>query len=343
MASTFRLVHETRTNTHFQRRRPLYYSDQNGFPFSSEELPHYHLEKGDSHAVFQRWAHDKRKCEESNSPAPTISLSHGTTATILQSSPIVGAWKRPLFTGKWEHTTDYEEIVINIQTETLFVDLRIPRSKPIWKWQRLGRNNGATGRIKITRNSRQILETMCDVDLRLYARQHVFGGFSVVALETAGADNMTSERGTTTSKLPVCTRHHCIDWNYIPNKPRPRPNKWYIEGYHDGTGQTCDAPAETNGFLPFHVWKEWSYATDYRGQSYYWERWERIIGDEMGRGLRLAMRKRKNGHSRSDVDGILVVVGVRIFRLFFFTSPLMACYLSSFLSSLHGALAFRVN
>eukprot|EP00573_Skeletonema_grethae_P010646 CAMPEP_0201704732 /NCGR_PEP_ID=MMETSP0578-20130828/43750_1 /ASSEMBLY_ACC=CAM_ASM_000663 /TAXON_ID=267565 /ORGANISM="Skeletonema grethea, Strain CCMP 1804" /LENGTH=235 /DNA_ID=CAMNT_0048192825 /DNA_START=72 /DNA_END=775 /DNA_ORIENTATION=- len=103
------------------------------------------------------------------------------------------------------------------------------------------------------------------------------------------------------SNLPLCTRHHCIDWNYVSGKPRPRPNKWYIEGRNTNNGKT-----------PFHTWKEWSYATDENGQCYYWEKWDRIAGDEDGRGLRLAMRRKKEVSSSSeegDNDAILVAVG----------------------------------
>lgn len=287
-----------------------YYTSSNGYPFSSDELPHHHLERGDSHAVFQQWARN-----------------NNTQSTLIKqlSFPIVGAWKRPLFAGKWEHSTSEEETVYNVQTRTLFVDLRIPKCKPGYKWEAMGMklllnnvNDDDSNNINNSNNNnninggimasccRQVLENMSDDDLRLYARQHVFGGFSVIqqhppTLPPTNNKNMQS--------LPVCTRHHCIDWNYIPQKSRPRPNKWYIEGNHqykDGNDKNND---------PFNVWKEWSYATDFNGQCYYWEQWERIEGDEMGRGLRVALRKRRRDAERDDdnyVDGILVVVGVSI-------------------------------
>lgn len=177
--------------------------------------------------------------------------------------PIVGAWKRPLFTSRWEHSTDEDEVVYNIQTSTMFIDLRIPRSKPVCSWA-----------------SRQSLESFSDNELRMYARQHVFGGFSA----------LSSNNGRS-----LCTRHHCIDWNYIPGKPRPRPNKWFIEGDQGSDG------------IPFDAWIEWSYATDYNGQSYYQERWKRLPGDEQGNGFRLAMRKKITNDSQT--DGIIVAVG----------------------------------
>lgn len=241
-----------------------YYCAERGFPFTSRELPHYHLERGDSHQVFRHWAEE----------AAAAASSHADQQEE-QNSPIVGAWSRPLFTGKWEHSTDNEEMVYNIQTGGLFIDLRIPTSKPVSRWENLlGDNNKQQ-----TRSSRQVLQSMSNEDLRLYARQHVFAGISMI-------------------NLPLCTRHHCIDWNYVTGKPRPRPNKWYIEGKNNNR----------KGLV--NVWKEWSYATDENDQYYYYERWERINGDELGQGLRLALRKKKQAHGKEeDVDAILVAVG----------------------------------
>ena len=286
-----------------------YYSEENGFPFASEvsdyyllwycvvslsetihscnflqELPHYHLEIGDSNETYRKWSDEHH--------------SSGIKC------PIIGAWKRPLFTGKWEHSTDEDEVVFNIQTSTLFIDLRIPKSKPIHKWENMGKRSIGIG----MKSCRDILQSFSDHDLRLYARQHVFGGFSVLSREKF-------------KSLPLCTRHHCIDWNYVTGKPRPRPNKWYIEG--DRSSTDVDKP--------FDVWKEWSYARDDNGQCYYWERWERLLGDQQGNGLRLALRKRSEGRDNQrwlntsdgrwlnisdksrNVDGILVAVGVSQF------------------------------
>mmetsp|Transcript_17436 Transcript_17436/g.37667 ORF Transcript_17436/g.37667 Transcript_17436/m.37667 type:complete len:434 (-) Transcript_17436:2550-3851(-) len=260
-----------------------YYTKKNGFPFSLHELPHHYLEQGASRSMFRKWAKERNALlsEEkiNRKTPPVLTLPHGIKATALQVSPIIGAWDRPLFAGKWEHSTNKEEIVYNIQTGTLFVDLRIPRSKPIRRWEKLRQavNNPRQA------NPRQALESMSEQELRLYARQHVFGGFSVLTVEQNKAER------------PLCTRHHCIDWNHIRGKPRTRPNKWYIE-------------SKNNSSCPSNVWKEWSYSTDENAQSYYFETWQRIEGDENGEGLRLAMRKKNNGQD-DDTDGILVVVG----------------------------------
>lgn len=251
-----------------------HYSESNGFPFLQRELPHHYLEQSLTHSIFRKWAKERRALEgQNNKPTLMLTLPHGIKSTILLPSPIIGAWDRPLFAGKWEHSTNNEEIVYNIQTGTLFVDLRIPRSKPVGKWEKLGQT---------LNNPREVLKSMSDQYLRLYARQHVFGGFSVLTME-----NAKTERA-------LCTRHHCIDWNHIQGKPRPRPNKWYIES-NNSTG-------------PSNIWKEWSYSTDENGQCYYFESWQRIKGDENGGGLCLAMRKKNSGQDDGN-DGILVVVG----------------------------------
>jgi len=257
-----------------------HYSEGNGFPFLQQELPHHHLECGRTESVFRKWAMERLTAlegqnDKAKEAIPVLILPNGTKAkSLLSPSPIVGVWDRPLFAGKWEHSTNNDERVYNVQTGTLFVDLRIPRSKPLEEWETLGRQPKSSND-----DPRAILESMSDSALRLHARQHVFGGYSV----------LTTESGKGPERA-LCTRHHCLDWNYVKGKPRPRPNKWYIES-NDSTS-------------PPNIWKEWSYSTDENGQCYYFETWQRIEGDDNGKGLRLAMRRTDDGN-----DGILVVVG----------------------------------
>jgi hypothetical protein len=279
-----------------------YYSNENGFPFSPEELPHHHRERGDSHPVFRGWARERCEGRASREGGkPMLSLSNnGANASTTRSSPIIGAWVRTIFAGRWEHTTYEDEITYNVQTGTLFVDLRIPTTKPLGRWEETLKHAA------VCDDRRRALTSLSDHELRLYARQHVFGGFTVLTTE--------GKR----SGRPLATRHHCVDWNHIPGKPRPRPNKWYIE---------CeDASAQ-----PANRWKEWSYSTDDNGQCYYYEIWERIKGDEMGEGVRLAMRKCNGTDATSSSssavaaatchdDGILVVVGVSRLNIMFHTT-----------------------
>ena len=165
-----------------------YYCSERGFPFTSNELPHYHLERGDSHVVFHRWAE--------------ATAAASSDADQEKSSPIVGAWRRPLFTGRWEHSTDREEIVYNIQTGSL--DLRIPTSKPVSRWEKIlgDENNEQQVVISTSCSSRQILESMSDEDLRLYARQHVFAGYSVISHEKN--NKMSNNLPLRTYRLELC-------------------------------------------------------------------------------------------------------------------------------------------
>jgi hypothetical protein len=207
-----------------------YYTGERGFSFSPQELPHHYVTKKTTHNVFHEWRSSKDPC-----------------------TLITGAWNRPLFTGGWKHSTSEDETVFNIQTRNLFIDMRIPKS----------RNQ------LLKSESISSLEDLSPLQLRLYARQHIFAGFSAFEHENG---------------RPVCTRHHCIDWNFV-GAPRTRPNKWWIEMSEDST-----------------KWKELSYSTDENGQHYYFERWELL---EEASEPRLALRK----VSSNERDGVLVIVG----------------------------------
>lgn len=66
------------------------------------------------------------------------------------------------------------------------------------------------------------MSALSDDELKLLARRHCFSGYSLL---NAGPWSLQNP--------PVCTRHHCMDWNFI-GKMRPRPNKWRIEMNPDG-------------------------------------------------------------------------------------------------------------
>ena len=209
-----------------------YYTAERGFPFEEHELPHYHLSRGAT-TVFGEWTKTKDPCQI-----------------------VAGVWNRPLFAGGWKHTTEADELVYNVQTYNLFVDLRIPTSRKL--------------SLESSGSEVNSMDALTPEQLRVYARQHVFAGFSVFSRQDG---------------KHFCTRHHCIDWNYV-GTPRTRPNKWWIELNEDKT-----------------QWKEHSWAKDDHGHSYYFERWQRAIGNTTL--PRLALRK-SGQHTR---DGILVVVG----------------------------------
>jgi hypothetical protein len=221
-------------------RASEFYTSERGFPFHDHELPHHHLLSNNTHSTFSSWSREN--------PQKEINI-------------IRGAFDRPLFHGGWENSTNKDEICFNIQTSALFIDLRIPR---------LGD--------KLFSEAKS-LNDLSDEEIKLYARRHVFGGYTKVNIE---------------NDRTVCTRHHCIDWNFTGN-PRPRPNKWYVE-----INDTKE------------LWKEWAFAKDDFGQHYYCERWQRYEGDGKGQGFVLAMRKEFNEND----DGIIVAVGNHFNYLF---------------------------
>mmetsp|Transcript_18551 Transcript_18551/g.28849 ORF Transcript_18551/g.28849 Transcript_18551/m.28849 type:complete len:379 (+) Transcript_18551:231-1367(+) len=204
--------------------------------FVPTDLPHHHLEDKSTHAAFRDF-----KARTGN-----------------RKNLVCGAWDRALFQGAFEHSSNLEEAVFNIQTNTLFVDIRIPLLRD-----------------EIIKNNASDTYPRRPDDVRILSRQHAFAGYTLQEYEAG---------------RPVCTRHHCIDWNFVPNLSVPRsiPNRWWVQ-----MDDTCN------------VWKEWAYGRDEHGQHYYCERWERLEDDCRGDGFVLALRKSEE----CDRDGILVVVG----------------------------------
>eukprot|EP00040_Diaphanoeca_grandis_P015156 m.77129 g.77129 ORF g.77129 m.77129 type:complete len:399 (+) comp24981_c0_seq2:123-1319(+) len=141
------------------------------FPFDEAELPHFHLLKRKTHQVFREW-----------------------NASGKSNELVAGAWTRPLFVGGWEHSDNIlGERVFNLQTGSIFIDIRIPIRTPNFEFPR------------------KRLDDLSLDELRWFARRHAFAGYSHIS-----------------GSPPVCVRHHAIDWNFV-GKPRNRPNKWRIE------------------------------------------------------------------------------------------------------------------
>ena len=209
-----------------------FYTAERGFPFVETDLPHYHLLKGDTHSTFKDFRSSKLPC-----------------------SLIAGAWNRPLFTGGWKHSSDKEEYVYNIQTNNLFIDFRVPRSREL-----------------VLTSKATSLDELNAYELRLYARQHIFAGYTVL-------DNEKNR--------PVATRHHCIDWNFV-GVSRPRPNKWWIEVNDDDNS----------------AWKEYAYAKDDNGQHYYFEKWERLEGgmSEPRLALKISPSQKRKSSSMNKIE-----------------------------------------
>ncbi|GAX20329.1 hypothetical protein FisN_9Hh038 [Fistulifera solaris] len=182
-----------------------------------------------------------------------------------QSCPIIGVWNRPLFVGEWEHSTD--DLVYNIQTNAWFIDLRIP----LW---RLGAVFASS------------YQDLTGTELRLLARQHVFGGLTVCHTDKEHAPSFPH------GFCGYATRYHTMDWNYLGNR-RNRPNRWWIE------------PMPRND----RTWKEYSYAKNDAGQYYYWERWESAVEEpptaEKAKNAPIVLALQRCG----PYHGLIVVVG----------------------------------
>lgn len=252
-----------------------FYTKARGYDYDETELPHYHLSRRDTRTAFPLWR---------------------LTLGRAPSCSIVGAWRRPLFYGGWEHSTDRDETVYNIQTNTLFVDLRIPVTRDAL----FGRN---------TPNTSSTIEGVDDLtkeQLQWFARQHVFAGFSVIVPSSSSNEDGSKKRKGMVTYDACCTRHHCLDWNFV-GVGRTRPNKWWIELQQPHSFNHTESKG--NGATT-RAWKEWAYATDEGGQHYYCERWERCAdtrGNENQEFIPVVALRRCG--EEGSLDGIIVIVG----------------------------------
>lgn len=210
------------------------FSAANNFAFDASELPHHHLAAGSTHDAFAQWRRDAE------------------TAAADARAPawLTGAWGRAVFIGGWEHSNDDSETCYNLQTPSVFIDIRIPH--------RRGLVSDAASAAELS-----------DAELRLLARQHAFGGYTRCNVGKGITAGWVNEGAM------ICTRHHAIDWNFL-GTPRPRPNKWLAEP-RLGVDRVDD-------------WKEWSYARGASGQSYYMEQWYRLAQGDAGDGVVAALR-----------------------------------------------------
>jgi len=153
-----------------------------GVDYVESDLPHFHKRERSSKKQFLAWLHENRR-----------------------SFDIVGCWSRPMFAGGWRESSSVDTEAFNLQTPSIFIDLRIPKERPVLRL----RNRGS-------------LSFCSDADLRLLARQHCFAGYSLPVPDPDGG--------------PLhFIRHHVIDWNYHAAFPRNRPNRWFIT--HDANQQ----------------------------------------------------------------------------------------------------------
>jgi hypothetical protein len=250
-------------------------------PFEEADLPHYWLERGGTRQAFDEW-------NEARDRAPRI----GGTGGEDHDAIIVGAWSRTVFFGEWDFSTRRDEHAYNLQSRTLFVDLRVPKSRRDVFGSAYG-DRGSSSCIQSVRDMRR------GEELRWHARQHVFAGFSRLtragpaSAGAAGACRARGGGGPGAGMAASCARHHCLDWNYVGVR-RPVPNQWWIQ----------IRPGDPD------VWREWAYPTNELGHHYYGEEWERLTPSAHWSGEKegvVAFRKRAS----ADEDGVLVVVGDR--------------------------------
>lgn len=217
--------------------------------FLPSDLPHYLINNNASHETFRRWKDANRR-----------------------SFSIIGCWSRPIFAGGWQESSLHDTAAFNLQTPSLFIDMRFPLRRPS---QELA--------------LKKSLSDCSALDLRLLARQHCFTGYSLP--EILPPQQYALNQG----KYPVFTRHHVVDWNYLPQFPRNRPNRWWVEVEESDT----DGPTS---------FKEHSIIRDRdTNVPVYFERWMRIAPYSHQKLKYFAARKVRK--SRLDRDAVLIVVG----------------------------------
>ena len=148
--------------------------------------PHVHMLAGNTHEVYWR-------------------LREQIGSDERGAAMIAGAYSRPLMmqNANFFVQTESELNVVDLQTHSLFVDIRIP-----------------TDRLRTGAGS---LAEMTPQALQDLARCHCFAGYSVVNYDIAGYEG-----------LPVCNRLHCIDW--APIDGDKNNNQWRVQPVWDKGG-----------------------------------------------------------------------------------------------------------
>ena len=226
-----------------------------GVDYAPEDLAHYLLASRTSRKQFATWLAENRR-----------------------DFDIVGSWSRPIFAGGWRESSCRDTEAFNLQTPSIFIDMRIPLHRPTSLFKRRGS-----------------ISQCSDYELRLLARQHCFAGYSLPLPDPQGPTSFV--------------RHHIIDWNYHPSFPRARPNRWWV------TTDVKEQRAKHGSDAFASSFKEFCFARDENGVPVYYERWARRAVDSGGKKY-LALRRKvgcplvaaKLGLAVGR-DAVLVVVG----------------------------------
>ena len=188
--------------------------------------------------------------------------------------------------GGWLESTSADTAAFNLQSSTMFIDMRIPTNRP--------------------RDLclRTCLQDCSDFELRILSRQHCFAGYT-----------LPEEENDRKSGEPVFTRHHIVDWNYHPSFPRSRPNRWWVvlqtpTTYDSATVATSSTDKsrctkEAEPYLPASF-KEFSTTRDSHGVPIYFERWQRISPLGMQRERRVVLWRPGSDSYRT---AVLLVIG----------------------------------
>ena len=191
-----------------------------GRDFQEEDLPHFHLRNETTYEAFATWLSEDRR-----------------------SHLICGLWTRPLFAGGWAESTDADTTAYNMQTPSLFIDMRFPVCRP-----------------SHFKNKTSLSDFSFD-ELRLLARQHCFAGYCLPEKDPES----------------VYTRHHIIDWNYHPSYPRPRPNRWRVELKEDKMSFKEHSVAVDKFGVPVYMERWARVGDDSMGKKHFAARRRRIL------------------------------------------------------------------
>jgi hypothetical protein len=120
----------------------------------------------------------------------------------------------------WKESTECDTIAFNLQTPSIFIDLRFPVHQKE-KHSTIYNNN----------NNKNSLQDLTIEELKLLSQQHCFAGYSFPeSIELQNSFEQANGVIDTNKYLyKIFTRHHVIDWNYNFLYPRSRPNKWFVE------------------------------------------------------------------------------------------------------------------
>jgi len=143
---------------------------------NKEDLPHFYKRQKASQQVFSEWIKNEKR-----------------------SDLITGAWSRAFFIGGWNESGNWDTYAYNLQTPSLFFDLRIPIARPDF-------------------SSSSGFESLSLDELRVMSRQQCTGGYSLI-----------------NGNPPIITRHFTVDWDYHPSFSHQQPNRWRIEVHPKGT------------------------------------------------------------------------------------------------------------